>query len=129
MMNPLWEPLHQIPSGHSVTEDMIRAIRKHLQKIPQYTLLIQAYRRKEEECKTNVWDTEEKRLQYVDAQAESIKIPFFLLLTTHLVDFLLFLFAVIQLTFVMQRRMSIPLLVPPMTLDEEAEFGDDADNK
>jgi hypothetical protein len=33
----------------------------------QYALMIQAYRRKEE-YKTNVWDTEEKRLQYVDAQ-------------------------------------------------------------
>jgi hypothetical protein len=26
----------------------------------------------------------------------------------------------------MQRRLSLPLLVPPMTIDEEAEFGDDA---
>ena len=25
----------------------------------------------------------------------------------------------------MQRRLSLPLLVPPMTIDEEAEFGDD----
>ena len=65
----------------------------------------------------------------MDAQAEkSIEIPFFVLLTIHL-EFLLFLFAVIRLTFTMQRRMSISLLVSPMTFDEEAEFGDDGDNE
>jgi hypothetical protein len=57
MYNPLWEPL-QIPSGHSVT-DMIRAIRWHIAKIRAYSLLILAYRRKEE-YRTNVWDTEER---------------------------------------------------------------------
>jgi hypothetical protein len=25
----------------------------------------------------------------------------------------------------MQRRLSLPLLVPPMTMEEEAQFGDD----
>ena len=60
IMNPLWEPL-EIPSGHSVT-DMIRAIRFHLEKIKKYSNLIAAYRRREE-YKTNVWDTEEKRLK------------------------------------------------------------------
>ena len=57
MYNPLWEPL-QIPSGHSVT-DMIRAIRWHIAKIRAYSLLILAYRRKEE-YRINVWDTEER---------------------------------------------------------------------
>ena len=73
-MNPLWEPL-KIPSGHSIT-DMIRAIRFHLEKIKKYANLINAYRHREE-YKTNVlWDTEEKRLKYVDGQAENLEIPF-----------------------------------------------------
>ena len=103
IMNPcLWEPL-QIPSGHSVTV-MIRAIRKHLQKIHQYALLIQAYRRKEE-CKTNVWGTKEKRLQYVDAQAERIEIPFFS--TTYPSGFLAFLDCSHPIDFVMHATTNV----------------------
>jgi hypothetical protein len=121
MYNPLWEPL-QIPSGHSVT-DMIRAIRWHIAKIRAYTLLIQAYRRREE-YRTNVWDTEEKRLKYVDAQAENLEITF--TSTTYPSGFLAFLICSHPIDYVMQRRMSIPLLVPPMTMEEEAQFADDA---
>ena len=59
---------------------------------------------------------------------KALKSHFFLLLT-HL-DFWLFLIAVIQLSLsCMQRRMSFPLLVLPMTLDEEAEFGDEDDDE
>ena len=118
MMNPLWEPL-QIPSGHSVT-DMIRAIRRHLQKVLKYTTLIAAYRRREE-FKTNVWDTEEKRLEYVDAQWANMEMPF--LSSTYPSGFLAFLVCSHPIDFVMQRRMSLPLLVPPMTMDEKDEFG------
>ena len=121
IMNPLWEPL-QIPFGHSVT-DMVRAIRWHCQKIHQYGLLIQAYRRRKE-YKTNVWDTEEKRLKYVDTQAENLEIPF--TSSSYPSGFLAFLICSHPINFVMQRRMPLPLLVPPMTIEEEAEFGDDA---
>ena len=114
MMNPLWKPLQIPSSGRSVTV-MIRAIRKHLQKVHQYALLIQAYLRKEVYNKTNVWDTEEKLLQYVDAQAKSIKIPLFS--TTYPSGFLAFLVCSHPIDFVMQRRMSLPLLVPPMTIN------------
>ena len=120
MYNPLWEPL-QIPSGHSVT-DMICAIRWHIAKIRAYSLLIAAYRRREE-YKTNVWDTEEKRLKYVDAQAENLEITF--ASTTYPSGFLSFLICSHPIDFVMQRRLSIPLLVPPMTMEEEAQFGND----
>ena len=54
---------------------MIRAIRFHCEKIKKYSNLINAYRRREE-YKTNMWDTEEKRLKYVDAQAENLEIAF-----------------------------------------------------
>jgi hypothetical protein len=102
---------------------MIRAIRWHIAKIRAYTLLIQAYRRREE-YRTNVWDTEEKRLKYVDAQAENLEITF--TSTTYPSGFLAFLICSHPIDYVMQRRMSIPLLVPPMTMEEEAQFADDA---
>ena len=102
IMNPLWEPL-QIPSGHSLT-DMIRAIRWHCQKIHQYGLLIQAYRRRKE-YKTNVWDTEEKRFKYVDTQAENLAIPF-----TSTLGFWLFFFAVTQSTLLCNAVFLFPYL-------------------
>ena len=67
---------------------MIRAIRFHLEKTKKYANLINAYRRREEN-KTNVWDTEEKRLKYVDRQAENLEIPF--TLSTYSAGFLAFL--------------------------------------
>jgi hypothetical protein len=117
VMNPLWEPL-QIPSGHSVT-DMIRAVRRHCQKIHQYGLLIRAYRIREE-YKTNVWDTEEKRLKYADSQAENLEIPFS---SIYYVSSWVFGLSCLQSSF--RLCYATPLLVPPMTIDEEAEFGDD----
>ena len=67
---------------------MIRAIRFHCEKIKKCSNLIAAYRRREE-YKSNVWDTEEKRLKYVDAQAENLEIPF--TSTTYSPGFLAFL--------------------------------------
>ena len=121
-MNPLWEPL-EIPSGHSVT-DTIRTIRFHLEKIKKYANLIKAYRRREEEYKTNVWDTEEKRLKYVDGQAENLEIPFFLSTSP---GFLAFLVCSHPIDFFVRRRFLLPFLVPPMTIEEE-EDQDSEDN-
>ena len=116
-MNPLWEPL-EIPSGHSVT-DMIRAIRFYCEKIKKYSNLINAYRRREE-YKTNMWDTEEKRLKYVDAQAENLVIAF--TSSTYSAGFLAFLVCSHPIDFFMRRRrLSLPLLVPPMTIEEEED--------
>ena len=57
--NSLW--------AFSYGHDTIRAIRFYLEKIKKYYVnLINAYRRRKEQYKTNVWDTEEKRLKYVD---------------------------------------------------------------
>jgi hypothetical protein len=63
----------------------------------------------------------------VDAQAENLEIPF--TSTTYPSGFLAFLICSHPIDFVMQRRMSIPLLVPPMTVEEEAQFGDDVGNQ
>ena len=93
IFNPLWEPL-EIPSGKSIT-DMIRAIRFHIEKIKKYSNLIAVYRRREE-YKTNVWDTEEKRLKYVDSVAENLEIIF--TSTTYSPGFWLFWCAVISST-------------------------------
>ena len=81
-------------------------------------MIQEAYRRKEE-YKTNVWDTEEKRLQYVDAQWANLDLSLFS--TTYPSGFLAFLVCSHPIDLVKQRRMSLPLLVPPM--DEEEEFG------
>ena len=102
-MNPLWEPL-EIPSGKSIT-DMIRAIRYHIEKIKKYSNLIAAYRRREE-FKTNVWDTEEKRLKYVDTVAENLEIHF--TSSTYSPGFLAFLVCSHPIDFFMRRRMSLP---------------------
>ena len=64
-----------------------------MQKMHQYALMISAYHRKEE-YKTNVWDTEEKRLQYVDAQWVNLEIPF--LSTTYPSGFLTFLVCILS---------------------------------
>ena len=69
IFNPVWEEPLEIPSGKSIT------IRFHIEKIKKYSNLIAAYRRREE-YKTNVWDTEEKRLKYVDTVAENLEINF-----------------------------------------------------
>ncbi len=114
IFNPLWQPL-EIPSGKSIT-DMIRAIRFHVEKIKKYSNLIAAYRRREE-YKTNVWDTEEKRLKYVDTVAENLEINF--TSTTYSPGFLAFLVCSHPIDFYMRRRMSLPLCVPPMTIEEE----------
>ena len=103
IMNSLWEPL-EIPSGHSVM-DMIRAILFHLEKIKKYGNLINAYRRREE-YKTNVWDTEEKRLKYVDAQAENLEIPF--ASSTYSPGCLAFLVCSHPIDCFMRRRLSLP---------------------
>ena len=121
-MNQLWEPL-EIPSGKSIT-DMIRAIRFHCEKIKKYSNLIAAYRRREE-YKTNVWDTEEKRLKYVDTVAENLEINF--ASTTYSPGFLAFLVCSHPIDFYMRRRMSLPLCVPPMTIEEE-ELEDSVDH-
>jgi hypothetical protein len=122
-MNPLWEPL-EIPSGKSIITDMIRAIRFHIEKIKKYSNLIAAYRRREE-YKTNVWDTEEKRLKYVDTVAENLEINF--TSTTYSSGFLAFLVCSHPIDFYMRRRMSLPLCVPPMTIEEE-ELEDSLDH-
>jgi hypothetical protein len=95
---------------------MIRAIRFHTEKIKKYSNLIAVYRRREE-YKTNVWDTEEKRLKYVDTVAENLEIPF--TSTTYSPGFLAFLVCSHSMDFLMRRRMSLPLCVPPMTIEEE----------
>ena len=117
-MNPLWDPAG-IPSGKSVT-DMIRAIRRHLYKIHQYGLEIDAYRRKDE-YKNNVWDTEEKRLEYVRDQVDVLDQDF--RSTSYVNGFLAFLVCSHPIDFITQRRKSLPFLVPPLTVEEEAEFG------
>ena len=104
-MNPLWEPL-EIPSGHSV-RDTIHAIRFHLEKIKKYANLINAYRRREED-KTNVWDTEEKRLKYVDRQAKNLEIPFSS--STYSPGVLALLVCSHPIDFFMRRRLSLSLL-------------------
>ena len=61
----------------------------------------------------------------MDTQAENLEIPF--TSTTYPAGFLALLIRSHPFDFVMQRRLSLPfLLVPAMTIDEEAEFGDDA---
>ena len=62
-------------------------------------------------------------MKYVDAQAENLEITF--ASTTYPSGFLSFLICSHPIDFVMQRRLSIPLLVPPMTMEEEAQFGND----
>ena len=59
----------------------------------------------------------------MDAQAENLEITF--TSTTYPSDFLAFLICSHPIDYVMQRRLSLPLLVPPMTMEEEAQFGDD----
>ena len=61
-----------------------------------------------------------KRLQYVDAQWANLDLEFFS--TTYPSGFLAFLVCSHPIDLVKQRRMSLPLLVPLMTMDEEEEF-------
>ena len=79
-----------------------------MQKMHQYTLMISAYHRKEE-YKTNVWDTEEKRLQYVE-------IPF--LSTTYPSGFLTFLVCILSTL-----SCNDEYLFRCWCMDEEEEFG------
>ena len=117
VMNPLWEPL-EIPSDHSFT-DMIRAVHFHLEKIKKYSNLIAAYLRREE-YKTNVWVTKENLVKYVDTQAENLEIPF-TSSTYYSPGFLAFLVCSHPIDFFMRRRMSLPLCVPPMSIEEEED--------
>ena len=103
---------------------MNRAIRFHCEKIKKCSNLIAAYRRREE-YKSNVWETEEKRLKYVDAQAENLEIPF--TSTTYSPGFLAFLVCSHPIDFFMRRRISLPLCVPPITIEEE-EVQDSVDH-
>jgi hypothetical protein len=66
-----------------------------------------------------VWDTEEKRLKYVDTQAENLEIPF--TSSTYSPRFLAFLVCSHPIDFFMRRRMSQPLCVPPPTIEEEED--------
>jgi hypothetical protein len=56
-------------------------------------------------------------LKYVDAQAENSEIPF--TSSTYSPGFLAFLVCSHSMDFLMRRRMSLPLCVPPMTIEEE----------
>ena len=116
-MNPLWEPL-EIPSDHSFTTDMIRAIHFHLEKIKKYSNLIAAYLRREE-YKTNVWVRKENLVKNVDTQAENLEIPF--TSSAYSPGFLAFLVCSHPIDFFMRRRMSLPLCVPPMSIEEEED--------
>ncbi len=58
-------------------------------------------------------------MKYVDTQAENLEIPF--TSSTYSSGFLAFLVCSHPIDFFMCRRMSLPLCVPPMSIEEEED--------
>ena len=86
--------------------------------------LINTYRCREEYKTMRGIRWRMRRLKYVDGQAENIEIPFSS--STYAAGFLAFLVCSYLIDFFMQRRFSLPLLVPPMIIEEEEDqFSDD----